>query len=224
LEDRKALVRYAWIEEELRRREVEHNRERVMRQNRGEAKFELSRRGEEWLRKRAQLGNLACIEEMERKGYGSEEEHRKWRELNGKLVVNVAKARAAMKEKREVEGKEGKAEIKVGKVGPLDGIVGGEEEEEVTVKGAGQIMEVPKVEKREGIERELEIIRVGPNPRMLTCRYLELASERVCVVKVRDSGKFVRGMKFKMKEPVSEAAYREPWEYGGKIPRYRGRW
>ena len=43
VEERKALVRMAWIEEELRKREVEHNRERVRRQLRGEAVGYMSR-------------------------------------------------------------------------------------------------------------------------------------------------------------------------------------
>jgi len=111
-----AAVRMAWIEEELRRREVEHNRERVMRQSKGAAKWTLSRKSGEWLLERACRGNLESIEELERRGIGSEAEHRKWRELNLGLVERAAKAREAMKMKREQEKVVGKgaevAEVK----------------------------------------------------------------------------------------------------------------
>jgi hypothetical protein len=79
-------------------------------------------------------------------------------------------------------------------------------------------------EARVGIERELEVIRVGPNPRILTCRYLELASERVCKVGVKSVANFVRGMKFKMVEPASEIEYGGVWRYEGALPRLKGRW
>jgi hypothetical protein len=77
---------------------------------------------------------------------------------------------------------------------------------------------------KRGIERELEVIRVGPNPRILTCRYWELASERVCKVGVKSVANFVRGMKFVMREPVNELEYAGVWKYEGKLPRIKGRW
>jgi hypothetical protein len=207
-EDRKALVRMAWIEEELRRREVEHNRERVNRQNRGEAKWYLSRKREGWLREKASHGNLEAIEEMERRGYGSMEEHKWWRELNRKLVENMRKVRGRRKPKqREQESGMGKKEEKKGEVKF--------EELEVVDTTEG---------KERGIEREVEVVRVGPNPRILTCRYKELAEERECRVRVKSVSHFVRGMKFRIREPEGEQEYNEPWEYEGKLPRAKGRW
>jgi hypothetical protein len=68
LEDRKRLVRMAWIEEELRRREIERNRERVRRQLRGEAAGYMSRKLKPKLVERAKAGNLEAISELERRG------------------------------------------------------------------------------------------------------------------------------------------------------------
>ena len=80
------------------------------------------------------------------------------------------------------------------------------------------------LEVKKGIERELEVMRVGPNPRILTCRYKELASERVCKVWVKSVRNFLRGMRFKMEEPREDAEYAGLWRYEGRLPRYRGRW
>ena len=233
-EERRGLVRMAWIEEELRRRESEHNRERVMRQSKGAAKFTLSRRSEEWLRQRACRGNLVAIEEMERKGYGSEEEHRKWRELNVRLVELAGEARAKMKEKRkesEMEGEEveGEEVAEGPEVVPEHILMGAAQEIEVSGAATGWDEAIEDNEadlevKAKGIERELEVIRVGPNPRILTCRYRELASERICKVGVKNVANFVRGMRFKMTEPVAEIEYAGVWRYEGKLPRLRGRW
>jgi hypothetical protein len=303
-EDRRALVRMAWIEEELRRREVEHNRERVKRQNRGEAKWTMSRKSEKWLRERACRGNLVAIEEMERKGYGSVEEHGKWRELNRRLVARAAKARGVMAEKRKEKEmvKERGGELKE-KVDPSVegststpaiakalgiGVSTVEKvrharkysipevmmafEEEKTAATVDQVIEVGEAdlelnkeleeehdankgaegeadtEKRgtviggalgleestcaletgnkgvQRIERELEVVRVGPNPRILTCRYKELASERVCKVGVKSTANFVCGMKFRMAEPSDSLEFASVWRYEGKLPRAKGRW
>jgi hypothetical protein len=218
-EERKQLVRMAWIEEELRRRDVEGNRERVRRQGRGEAKFYISRKGAQWHYERARRGNLESIEELERRGIGGEGEHRRWRELNKKLVKNMAKARA---KKVAKDGREGMAEGEGVGTGRAE-----EAREETRIKGMAEEEavgnEVDEGVKR-GIERELEVIRVGPNPRILTCRYQELASERVCKVGVKRVANFVRGMKFRMVEPVDEIEYGGVWRYEGKLPRLKGRW
>jgi hypothetical protein len=257
-EDRRALVRMAWIEEELRRREVEHNRERVKRQNRGEAKWTMSRKSEKWLRERACRGNLGAIEEMERKGYGSVEEHGKWRELNRRLVARAAKARGVMAEKRKEtemvkergsELKEAAAAVTVDQViedGEVDLELNKELEEEHdankgvegeadtekrgTVIGGALGLEESTCALETGdkgvqrIERELEVVRVGPNPRILTCRYKELASERVCKVGVKSTANFVCGMKFRMAEPSDSLEFASVWRYEGKLPRAKGRW
>jgi hypothetical protein len=75
-----------------------------------------------------------------------------------------------------------------------------------------------------GIERELRVVRVGPNPRMVLCEYWELESRRTCVINVRDNRKWMRGMKFVMEEPAGDLEVLKPWIYQGKAPRRRGRW
>ena len=77
---------------------------------------------------------------------------------------------------------------------------------------------------RSGIERELRVIGVGPNPRMVRCEYWELESRRVCVVNVRNNRKWLKGMKFLMLEPADEVAFLNPWNYVGNQPRRKGRW
>ena len=74
------------------------------------------------------------------------------------------------------------------------------------------------------IMRDLRIVRVGPNPRTVTCEYLELAQRRTCTVLVKRNDKYVRGMRFKMAEPGPELEYQRPWVYTGPAPRRRGRW
>jgi hypothetical protein len=221
--ERKALVRMAWIEEELRRREDEHNRDRVARQKGGEAVWTLSRKGEVWLRERASRGNLEAVLEMERRGYGSELEHKKWRELNRRRVESMRKAREEyMKRAKEAEEAKEKRTIKEEgkKVEVLPVII----TEGLTAGGRVGPETRTTVGRSEGIERELEVMRVGPNPLIIVCRYWELASERLCKVWVKSNAKFIKGMKFKMREPNSEEEYLEPWVYDGKLPRMKGRW
>ena len=77
---------------------------------------------------------------------------------------------------------------------------------------------------RQPIERELRVVRIGPNPRMVLCEYWELAERKVVVINVKDNRKWLKGMVFKMREPVSEEEYRGVWRYLGKAPRRKGRW
>lgn len=75
-----------------------------------------------------------------------------------------------------------------------------------------------------GVLRDLRIVRVGPNPRLVVCEYYELAERRLCTVLVKRPAKFVRGMRFKMAEPSGEMEFLRPWVYEGAMPRHRGRW
>jgi hypothetical protein len=68
-------------------------------------------------------------------------------------------------------------------------------------------------------EVELEVIRVGPNPRILVCRYKILAEELLVKLKVHSTLKFVKGMRIRMREEEGEE-----WEYTGNLPRHKGRW
>jgi len=91
-------------------------------------------------------------------------------------------------------------------------------------EGIGTLSLEAGKEPLKGIERELRVVRVGPNPRVVQCEYMELATRRTCVVKVGDNRKWMRGMRFFMEEPRDEEAYVRPWVYRGKAPRRRGRW
>lgn len=89
---------------------------------------------------------------------------------------------------------------------------------------AAQTVREPPASEREPVMRDLRIVRVGPNPKLLVCEYYELATRRVCTVLVKKTDKFVRGMRFKMAEPVAQADFIRPWVYQGPAPRHRGRW
>jgi hypothetical protein len=217
-EERKVLVRMAWIEEELRRREVEDNRERVRRQLRGGAVSYMSRKAIPTLIDRANKGSLESIAELERRGWDREEIGR-WRE---RAMRKADMARESAIKRMEASGKVFNREVnKVKKDKRNDSELAKGEVETDEVAADNEVDLEPR---RAGIERELEVIRVGPNPRILTCRYKELASERICKVGVKDVRNFVRGMKFKMAEPVDELEYAGVWRYEGKLPRLKGRW
>jgi hypothetical protein len=68
-------------------------------------------------------------------------------------------------------------------------------------------------------EVELEIMRVGPNPRILQCKYKLLADEIKIHLWVKTNRNFVRGMKLKMAEQEGG-----DWKWEGILPRFRGRW
>jgi hypothetical protein len=96
------------------------------------------------------------------------------------------------------------------KMESIEGLEGREAVEAVEAVEAGGV---------KGGEVELEVVRCGPNPRVLSCRYRESGEERRCLVKVRSILKWVRGMKFVMAKGGEGT-----WEYRGKEPRLRGRW
>lgn len=107
------------------------------------------------------------------------------------------------------------------------------EEWEFRIQKEGELVKAETLEdfattgvltKREPVMRELRVIRIGPNPKTITCEYYELASRRTCVVLVKKNNLFTKGMKFQMAEPVSEAAFQRPWIYTGPPPRRKGKW
>jgi hypothetical protein len=229
-EDRRALVRMAWVEEELRKREVERNRERVRRQARGEATGYMRRKAVPKLVRRAKVGSLEAISELERRGW-DRSEVAGWRE---RAIRKSDRARELGYKRWESGGRIGKRtkggtvemkkkEVKVNE--RAEGAADRETAAEVPrIDDEAAEGEVDLKPKKAGIERELEVVRVGPNPRILTCKYKELASERVCKVGVKSAANFVRGMRFKMVEPVEALEFASVWRYEGKLPRYRGRW
>jgi hypothetical protein len=217
-EDRKQLVRMAWLEEEMKRREVEHNRERVRRQGRGEAVGYMSRKAKPTLIDRANKGSLESIAELERRGWDREEISR-WR---GLAIRKADRSRELAIKRMEASGRVFNREVnkvKKERAAKKEVVANNDEAASEEAKGASGAEEA-----RAGIERELEVIRVGPNPRILTCRYKELASERTCKVGVKSVANFVRGMRFVMAEPVNELEYAGVWRYEGKLPRLKGRW
>lgn len=93
-------------------------------------------------------------------------------------------------------------------------------------KKLGQMEVVHEEDDGVGIEREgerpeveMEVVRVGPNPRVLVCRYKVLAEERIVKLKVKSVEKFIRGMRIKMVEQEGVE-----WEYRGTLPRRKGVW
>jgi hypothetical protein len=117
----------------------------------------------------------------------------------GKALVK--RMRAAIKEA---------AELEVAAEGPAEGI---------------PLAPQPSLEAgRQPITRQLRIVRVGPNPRMVSCEYFELAQRRTCTVLVKRNDKYIRGMRLSVAEPVDELEFSRPWVYRGPAPRRRGRW
>jgi hypothetical protein len=88
-------------------------------------------------------------------------------------------------------------------------------EEEIVLGGVVE----SKERTQERPQVDLEVIRVGPNPRIVVCRYRILAEELVVKLKVKENKKFIRGMRILMVEQEGEE-----WEYRGTLPRHKGRW
>ena len=95
---------------------------------------------------------------------------------------------------------------------------------EVERDAVGEAVRLLLGERREPIERELKVVRIGPNPRTITCEYLELESRRTCVVNVGNNRKWAKGMVFAMEEPSGDLEVQKAWEYKGRAPRRKGRW
>lgn len=119
----------------------------------------------------------------------------------------------AEQEKAKLEAVDGQAEVP-GKMAP--------KETEVPVKldvAAEGIKVVIEPSPLERPEIELEIVRVGPNPRVLQCQYKLLADTIKINVWVKKNANFKRGMKLVMAEqPGAE------WKWEGVLPRHPGRW
>jgi hypothetical protein len=194
-EERRGLVRMAMIEEELSKRDRERNVERVMRQARGEVKEEVGHWGEKRLVRSASLGKVEAIEECERRGIVSEERIKRWREVAERKREQMR----GIRKKRRVES--------------------------IFWPGGEMKKKEEKEEVKEGVkekgEVEMEVVRVGPNPRMLICRYFDETGEVKVGVRVKSIRTFKRGMKFRMVDKGREG---ELWEYNGKLPRLVGRW
>jgi hypothetical protein len=128
----------------------------------------------------------------------------KWREAKAAQRATVAAARAEAEERKR-------------------------KDEEVAAKAAALAAEAERERKsREpiaecGIEIELEIVRIPPNPRMVICRYPATSGERRCLVRVGRNRNFRRGMKLVVKGPPN-GMEPQPWTYDGVLPRRPGHW
>jgi hypothetical protein len=164
------------------------------------------------------LGNgqvLASVEELERLAIKAEGEKDKMAKLRSARYWNQAEKR-----RREIEMARKKNE-EVGEVHES-------EEEGGIMRGSDELMsgwyelakqEKIKKEKEERPEVEIEVVRVGPNPRVVVCRYKLCAEELVVKLRVDSNKFFVKGMRIRMREQEGEE-----WEYRGTLPRHKGRW
>jgi hypothetical protein len=75
-----------------------------------------------------------------------------------------------------------------------------------------------------GIVRELKVIKVVANPRLILCAYWQDGEEYRCLVNVGRNDNFVPRMTLRLTEPNDSTARSRPWPYSGPLPRRRGRW
>jgi hypothetical protein len=188
--ERMAIVKWARVEEYLEKRAVE-------------------RRGK---RERAKKRRRVYEKRVERIAGG----YRKDR--SGQVLLSVEELEERAK-KEEVKG-DRMARMRAGRWWNQAEIR--RREIEMVKRRNGEIKVVEEAKTESGPERplvELEIIRVGPNPRILVCRYKILAEEMLVKLKVKNTDKFTRGMRIKMREQEGEE-----WEYRGTLPTRKGVW
>jgi hypothetical protein len=75
-----------------------------------------------------------------------------------------------------------------------------------------------------GTPRELQVVRIVANPRLILCTYWQDGKECRCLVNVGRNGNFVPRMTLRLTEPADSAARSRPWPYAGPLPRRKGRW
>lgn len=190
--ERMAVGKWAQVEEYLKRKgELKREKLRIAEKRKKKYAERTARlRGE----KTKWSGRKLCsVEELEHRALEEERKGDRMAYMRASRWWNQAEIR-----RREIEMARKSSEVKVV-----------EEVEEPLVKVLG----------KERPEIELEVIRVGPNPRVLVCRYKILAEELIVKLKVHNNGKFCRGMRIKMVEQEGEE-----WEYTGSLPRHKGRW
>lgn len=142
---------------------------------------------------------------------------------NGQVLASVEEleAMAIAAEKEASVGKDRMASMRAARFWNQAEIR--RKEVEMAKRKNGELEVVKEVEEpviEEGRpEVEMEVIRVGPNPRIVVCRYRLLAEELIVKLKVHSNVNFVKGMKIRMVEQIGEE-----WEYRGGLPRRKGRW
>ena len=67
----------------------------------------------------------------------------------------------------------------------------------------------------------VKVLRICANPRLVLCAYQDESNERRVLVRVGKNANFVVGMELKTIRPATET---EVWGYGGRLPRFKGRW
>jgi hypothetical protein len=101
------------------------------------------------------------------------------------------------------------------------GALGAEQSKEASqrVEDAPAVHPEQKPAKRDDVM--VKILRICANPRLVLCAYQDDGLERRVLVRVGRNKNFTSGMQIEAVRPVRES---EPWEYRGKMPRFRGRW
>ena len=172
---------------------------------------ELADRGENWalqelegLRRAERAKNKAAYERFKARRR-PEVLRAKWR--TAKAALRAAKAEAEVEAKRQREIEESAAKAAAAAAGDA------EREQKASVDaGNGRTL------------RELQVVRIVANPRLILCAYWQDGQECRCLVNVGRNCNFVPRMKFLLMEPSDPMARSRPWPYAGPLPRRKGRW
>ena len=175
---------------------------------------ELARQGQSWaleeleqLRRKEQTKNREAYQRF--KGRRSPETLRmKWRTAKAALRAAQAEAEAeARKRQREIEESAARAAAVA-----------------AAAKDAERERKAHAEPATSATLRELEVIRVVANPRLILCAYWRDGQECRCLVNVGRNSNFVPRMTLRLTEPNDSIARSRPWPYAGPLPRRRGRW
>ena len=172
---------------------------------------ELADRGENWALQK--LEDLRCVERAKNKAAYERFKARrrpevlraKWRTAKAALRAAKAEAEVEAKRQREIEKSAAQAAATAAE--------NAEREQKALVDAAnGRAL------------RELQVVRIVANPRLILCAYWQDGKECRCLVNVGRNGNFVPRMTLRITEPADSAARSRPWEYAGPLPRRKGRW
>jgi hypothetical protein len=172
---------------------------------------EFADRGENWalheledLRRAERAKNKAAYERFKARRR-PEVLRAKWR--TAKAALRAAKAEAEVEAKRQREIEESAAQAAAAAA------ENAEREQKALVDAANG-----------GTLRELQVVRLVANPRLILCAYWQDGKECRCLVNVGRNGNFVPRMTLRLTEPADSAARSRPWPYAGPLPRRKGRW
>jgi hypothetical protein len=174
---------------------------------------ELAERGENWalqelegLLRAERAKNKAAYERFKTRRR-PEVLRAKWR--TAKAALRAAKAEAEVEAKRQREIEESAA-----KAAAAAAVAEDVEREQKALGDAANGRTL----------RELQVVRLVANPRLILCAYWQDGKEYRCLVNVPRNGNFVPRMTLRITEPADSAARSRPWPYAGPLPRRKGRW